>query len=73
MPSKLHLRTEKLNEQLTEDILDLKCRSLRENLLFYGVTKAPNGESGNCEDLYQKGLWISKRPCPIVAKFTMIS
>ncbi len=29
------------NKSLVEDIIDLKCRSMRDNLLFFGVTEQP--------------------------------
>ena len=29
------------NETLAEDVIDLKCRSMRDNLLFFGVEESP--------------------------------
>lgn len=39
------------NNQLSEEILDLQCRSMRDNLLFYGVAEAQRGEMEDCEKI----------------------
>ena len=40
--------------RLPENILDLQCRSMWGNLLFYGVEEARAGEQENCEDIVKE-------------------
>nr|XP_022312705.1 uncharacterized protein LOC111117757 [Crassostrea virginica] len=52
---KLALETSmKENTRLAENILDLQCRSMRDNLLFYGIEEARAGEQENCEDIVKE-------------------
>lgn len=49
--SRLKLELEesiKLNAQMKEEILDLQCRSMRDNLLFYNIKEAQNKETEYC-------------------------
>lgn len=39
------------NVRITESVLDMQCRSMRDNLLFFGIEEAQSGEQENCEDI----------------------
>lgn len=54
--SRLKLELEesiKLNAQMKEEILDLQCRSMRDNLLFYNIKEAQNKETEDCVRIIQ--------------------
>ena len=35
--------------KMSEDLLEIKCRAMQENLLFFGIAEAPKGENDNSE------------------------
>ena len=34
---------------MSEDLLEIKCRAMLKNLLFFGIVEAPKGENDNSE------------------------
>lgn len=42
---------EQKTEKINDEILDIKARSMRENLLFYGIKESSTNEKENCEQL----------------------
>lgn len=42
-----NLKTE--NKSVKEDVIDLKCRSMRDNLLFFGIPEEIRGQAGSAE------------------------
>jgi hypothetical protein len=45
------IKTHQQEANKFKDILDLKARSMRENLLFYGIPESIHGINENCSEL----------------------
>jgi len=41
-------------EQSKDELLDIKARSMRENLMFYGIPESTAGQTENCEQLVKE-------------------
>lgn len=62
------------NKNLKETILDIQCRSMRDNLIFTGITKQTQENPENAiKEFMHSALKLSQnntgRPRPIIAKF----
>lgn len=40
------------NKRLNEEIIDIQCRSMRDNLIFYGIKEEENGRAETVKRLY---------------------
>ena len=48
-------------KQMKETILDLQCRNMRDNLIFFGLPEAEFGHVENCQDTISKFIKMNER------------